>query len=102
MVVDVGHTVEVPGAISARGVPEYTFNLNLARDVQQALVDAGFTKTVLLITSKAPPQGLFERAFRANKMAANLFHFISWTAWMAGTSPAMTAPLIRPFDGRRL
>jgi N-acetylmuramoyl-L-alanine amidase len=73
VVVDVGHTVEVPGAISARGVPEYTFNLNLARDVQQALVDAGFTKTVLLITSKAPPQGLFERAFRANKMAANLF-----------------------------
>jgi N-acetylmuramoyl-L-alanine amidase len=28
VVIDVGHTLEVPGAISARGVPEYAFNLN--------------------------------------------------------------------------
>jgi len=73
VVVDVGHTVEVPGAISARGVPEYAFNLALARDVKRALVDAGFETTVLSITSEAPPLGLFERAFRANKMAADLF-----------------------------
>jgi N-acetylmuramoyl-L-alanine amidase len=73
VVVDVGHTAEVPGAMSARGVPEYTFNLNLAQDVKQSLVDAGFDKTVLLITAKAPFLGLFERAMRANAMAANLF-----------------------------
>lgn len=73
VVVDVGHTEAVPGAMSARGVPEYTFNLNLAQDVKQALVNAGFDKTVLLITSKAPFLGLFERAIRANAMAANLF-----------------------------
>jgi len=73
VIVDVGHTEAVPGAMSARGVPEYRFNLNLAQDVKQSLVDAGFDKTVLLITTKAPFLGLFERAVRANAMAANLF-----------------------------
>ena len=73
VVVDVGHTVEVPGALSARGVPEYEFNLHLAQDVKQALVDAGFEKTVLLITAAAPPAGLFERAAHANSMPADLF-----------------------------
>jgi N-acetylmuramoyl-L-alanine amidase len=73
VVIDVGHTEAVPGATSAHGAPEYTFNLNLAQDVKQALVSAGFDKTVLLITTKAPFLGLFERAIRANAMAANLF-----------------------------
>src|ERR1700745_971835 len=73
VVVDVGHTVDVPGAMSARGVPEYAFNLQLARDAKQALVDAGFEQTVLLITGTAPWRGLFERAARANAMHADLF-----------------------------
>jgi N-acetylmuramoyl-L-alanine amidase len=73
VVIDVGHTEAVPGAMSARGVPEYAFNLNLAQDVKQALLSAGFDKTVLLITTKAPFLGLFERAIRANAMPANLF-----------------------------
>src|SRR6516225_5103810 len=57
VVVDVGHTADVPGAMSARGIPEYAFNLQLAREIKQALVDAG----------------LVERAVRANSMHANLF-----------------------------
>ncbi len=73
VVVDVGHTVDVPGAMSARGVPEYAFNLQLARDVKQALLDAGFEQTVLLITTTAPWRGLFERADRANAVHADLF-----------------------------
>jgi len=73
VIVDVGHTAAVPGAMSARGVPEYTFNLALAQDVKQSLVDAGFDKTVLLVTTKAPFFGLFERAIRANAIGANLF-----------------------------
>jgi N-acetylmuramoyl-L-alanine amidase len=73
VVVDVGHTIDVPGAISARGVPEYAFNLQLARQVQQSLVDAGFGEAVLLITATPPWQGLFERAARANAMRADLF-----------------------------
>ena len=62
VVVDVGHTADVPGAMSARGIPEYAFNLQLAREIKQALVDAGFEQTVLLITATAPRQGLVERA----------------------------------------
>jgi N-acetylmuramoyl-L-alanine amidase len=73
VVVDVGHTLAVPGALSARGMPEYAFNLQLAQQIKQALVDAGFDKTVLLITAKAPPVGLFERASIANRLPADLF-----------------------------
>ena len=70
---DVGHTVEAPGAMSARGTTEYEFNLYLAQDIQRALVEAGFGKTALMITDTKPPEGLFERATRANAMKADLF-----------------------------
>lgn len=73
VVVDVGHTVNVPGAMSARGIAEYAFNLQLARDISQGLLDAGFQQTVLLVTATAPWRGLVERAARANSMHANLF-----------------------------
>jgi len=73
VVVDVGHTVDVPGALSARGMPEYAFNLQLARQIKETLVVAGFDKTVLLISAKAPPVGLFERAMIANRLPADLF-----------------------------
>ena len=73
VVVDVGHTVDVPGADSARGVPEYAFNLRLGEDVKGALTEAGFTQAVLLVTATAPWRGLFERAQRANAMRADLF-----------------------------
>jgi hypothetical protein len=73
VVVDVGHTIDVPGAMSARGIPEYAFNLGLAREIKQALIDAGFEQAVLLITATAPRLGLVERAARANSMHANLF-----------------------------
>ena len=72
-VVDVGHTAEVPGAISARGVPEYTFNLQLGQQIAQALVAAGFDHTTLLITAAAPPGGLVQRAIKANALPADLF-----------------------------
>jgi N-acetylmuramoyl-L-alanine amidase len=73
VVLDVGHTAGVPGADSARGIPEYTFNLELADAIKQALVAAGFTKTVRLITTTRPYAGLFERAARANELHADLF-----------------------------
>jgi len=73
VVVDVGHTLDVPGALSARGVPEYAFNLQLAQQIKKTLVDAGFDKAVLLITAKAPTAGLFERANIANRLPADLF-----------------------------
>ena len=73
VVLDVGHTVDKPGADSARGVTEYTFNLHLADAIKQALLDAGFDKTVRLITTAGHVQGLLERAERANDMHADLF-----------------------------
>jgi N-acetylmuramoyl-L-alanine amidase len=73
VVVDVGHTVDVPGAMSARGIAEYAFNLQLARDINQGLLEAGFQQTVLMITAAAPWRGLVERAARANSLHANLF-----------------------------
>ena len=73
VVIDVGHTVDVPGAISARGIPEYAFNLQLGRDIEKALTDAGFAGAVLLITARAPPEGLVERAIKADNMPADLF-----------------------------
>jgi len=73
MAVDVGHTLDAPGALSARGVTEYAFNLQLAQNIKQALVGAGFAKTELLITDKKPPLGLFDRAAAANRTGADLF-----------------------------
>ncbi len=73
VVVDVGHTLDVPGAISARGIPEYAFNLRLAGEIREKLVAAGFAKTVLLITAEAPPLGLVQRTLRANALGADLF-----------------------------
>ena len=46
--VDAGHGPKVPGATSARGAPEYDFNLRLARDVVAALAAPGFPKAFLL------------------------------------------------------
>ena len=37
--------------------------------IVETLVDAGFEKTVLLITAKAPPAGLFERDWREDLSA---------------------------------
>ena len=71
--VDVGHSVKSYGALSARGATEYEFNLRLAQQIVQALLDQGFTKTTLLITEDPKRSGLMARADRANKMAADLF-----------------------------
>jgi N-acetylmuramoyl-L-alanine amidase len=73
VVVDVGHTAGKAGAKSARGADEYDFNLRLAKQIEQKLIDAGFERTVLLITAEAPRIGLFKRAARANAMSADLF-----------------------------
>ena len=73
LVLDVGHSAEVPGAKSARGVPEYEFNLRLARRVEKDLVKAGFRKTLVLVTPGPARAGLHARVARANAMPADLF-----------------------------
>jgi N-acetylmuramoyl-L-alanine amidase len=71
--VDVGHTAEVPGATSARGAPEYDFNLHLAKLVEQDLLAAGFARTVLLITEGPARASLVKRVEAANNASADLF-----------------------------
>jgi N-acetylmuramoyl-L-alanine amidase len=73
VVVDVGHTAESPGAISARGVYEYEFNLRLATLIARKLLDAGFGKTVLLVTDGPARKSLVDRVKRANGSSADLF-----------------------------
>ncbi len=73
VVVDVGHTAEAPGARSARGQREYDFNLRLGKLIERKLVEAGFEKTMLLITKGKSRKGLGERVARASKSAADLF-----------------------------
>ena len=50
IVVDVGHTAESEGAISARNVAEFVFNLRLARRIEEKLKAEGFAETRLLLT----------------------------------------------------
>jgi N-acetylmuramoyl-L-alanine amidase len=69
VLIDVGHTATSPGADSARGVPEYEFNLNLADVVVRSLHEAGFDKTVRLVTSGSRLSSLFQRAASAKRSA---------------------------------
>ena len=72
-IIDVGHTLEHPGAASARGVPEYQFNLNLSKAIEQKLTADGLTSTVLLVTSGPTLKGLIARVRNANAMQADLY-----------------------------
>jgi len=71
--VDVGHTKESDGAMSARDVPEYNFNLNLARRVVEKLKSEGFAETKLLITEGKARPSLIRRVASANGMKADIF-----------------------------
>ncbi len=72
-VLDVGHSAQVPGAKSARGVGEFEFNLRLATLIKDKLVERGFANTVLLVTEGRKYKSLHERVARANKLKPDLF-----------------------------
>ena len=72
LVLDVGHSDQVPGAKSARGLREFDFNLRLAQLIDKQLVDAGFTNTVLLVTDGPKLASLARRVARANAARADL------------------------------
>jgi N-acetylmuramoyl-L-alanine amidase len=73
VILDVGHSAEAHGAMSARNVPEYDFNFRLAKQMGRSLIEEGFTKTVLLITDGAAAPSLLKRVAAANRLSANLF-----------------------------
>ena len=64
--VDVGHYLAKPGVISARGVPEFDYNLKLAREIEIALKHAGHR--TLLIGDDGLSEDLAKRASRASGM----------------------------------
>src|SRR5215813_1346102 len=51
VILDVGHTDKDSGQISARGVKEYDFNMNLARRLLEELVNTGFISTQMIVMS---------------------------------------------------
>ncbi|MDC7789484.1 N-acetylmuramoyl-L-alanine amidase [Rhodoplanes sp. TEM] len=67
VLLDVGHTVDQPGATSARGVTEHVFNLRLAKRIEERLRDGGFVRTALLVI----PRGTGRRQLDARVRAAN-------------------------------
>ena len=73
IVIDVGHTADSPGAVSARGVNEYDFNKRLATRIDHKLRDMGFSRAILLVTSGSSRRGLASRVARANESKADLF-----------------------------
>ena len=73
IVLDVGHTAESEGAISARNVAEYVFNLRLAQRIEEKLKAEGFAATRLLLTEGRARPSLFRRVAAANNLQADLF-----------------------------
>lgn len=73
IVVDVGHTPESEGAISARNVAEFVFNRRLALGIEQKLKAEGFAETKLLVTEGKARASLVRRVAAANNLPAALF-----------------------------
>ncbi|WP_311966790.1 N-acetylmuramoyl-L-alanine amidase family protein [Bradyrhizobium australiense] len=72
IVLDVGHTAEAPGAMSARNVREFDFNLGLAKRIEEKLKADGFAETSLLVTEGKAKPSLFKRATAVNDSSAKL------------------------------
>jgi N-acetylmuramoyl-L-alanine amidase len=73
IVLDVGHTAESEGAISARNVAEFVFNQRLAQRIEEKLKADGFPETRLLLTEGKARRSLVRRVDAANNLHANLF-----------------------------
>lgn len=73
LVVDVGHTAASDGAMSARNVPEFSFNLHLAQRLVEKLKSEGFGQTKLLVTEGKARPSLAKRVAAANNLKADLF-----------------------------
>lgn len=96
LIVDVGHTPESPGAISARGVNEYDFNYKLAKVIESRLRDAGFIRTHLLLATGQAIPSLVRRVGQANAMSADLLVSIHHDSVPEAFKTAWE------FDGRKL
>ena len=73
IVLDVGHTAESEGAISARNVAEFVFNLRLAKRIEEKLKAEGFAETKLILTEGKARRSLVKRVDTANNLQPSLF-----------------------------
>lgn len=73
IVVDVGHTPDAYGALSARNDPEFGFNFRLARLITAKLKSEGFAAARLLVTDGKAKASLLKRVSTANDGRADLF-----------------------------
>jgi N-acetylmuramoyl-L-alanine amidase len=73
IVLDVGHTAQSEGAISARNVAEFVFNRRLAQRIEEKLKAEGFSETRLLLTEGKARASLVRRVAAANDLPASLF-----------------------------
>lgn len=72
IVVDVGHTPESYGALSARNDPEFGFNVRLAKLIATKLASDGFAATRLLVTDGKARPSLLKRVSAVNDGRADL------------------------------
>jgi N-acetylmuramoyl-L-alanine amidase len=72
IILDVGHTPELPGTLTARGRTEYEFNLNLAKQVRSTLLERGLVNVDLLLM-RGGRDSLYERVNVANSTRPDLF-----------------------------
>ena len=70
--IDIGHTKNHSGAISARGIAEYDFNRRMSRELFDSMQSAAQFRS-LLINPGGTDIGLVKRAQVANDRLANLF-----------------------------
>jgi N-acetylmuramoyl-L-alanine amidase len=71
--IDIGHTPDRPGAISARGVPEYAFNNNIAHLLYKKLLTDKKFKNSFIINEAGDDISLQARPAIAMRQGADLF-----------------------------
>jgi N-acetylmuramoyl-L-alanine amidase len=71
--IDIGHTENSPGAISARGVPEHLFNKNIGTLLHKKLLQDKRFKGSFIINAAGEDLSLLARADIANLQGAALF-----------------------------
>ena len=70
--IDIGHTINSPGAISARGMPEYRFNQNIGTLLHQELRHDMRFRVPFIINETGEDISLSARAAIANQRGAHL------------------------------
>jgi N-acetylmuramoyl-L-alanine amidase len=117
IVLDVGHTKESEGTWSARNVPEFEFNLRLAKQIEEKLKTEGFLETKLRVTDGKARPSLFKRVAAAQNLQADLLlsihhdsvpdklpenwekshfsdHFTGFSVWVSRDNPDFKTSLV--------